>query len=187
MTYELLNRIRMEAQEEISKLKDDNNYIKLKNDLILKDGMKKELGLPYTCLEMALKNENEIIMRIYRKYIDEIEEQDTNGIYYYSGSYQYISARWLESLGLKPTEGLVPRNSTNIDFKKYNNIEGVYSYKFDINSSIEFEKNHIILYDENREGVIPFWITEDFVTKAVRENQEKAVSYILKKYKAIKR
>lgn len=189
MTEELLTKIKKETEKEIGLLKEYNEYARLRNQLAEQETIKKELGLPHNSdlLLMPLKNENEIIMSIYHNHVGEIEEEDTKGFYYYDGTYKYVYDSWLESYKLGPMEELVPRNDTNAHFRRYDNIEGVYSYCFSLEEAEEFERTHTVLYDSNNEGVIPYWITEDFITTAVRENQEKAVSLVLKKYKTIRK
>lgn len=189
MTEDFLKMIREQTQKEINKLEEYNAYAKLRNQLAEQETIKKELGLPHNSdlLWMPLKNENEIIMSIYHNHVGEIEEDDTKGIYYYDGTYKYVYDSWLESYKLGPMEELVARDDPEADFRRYGNIEGVYSYCFSLEEAEEFEKTHTVLYDSNNEGVIPYWITEDFITTAVRENQEKAVSLVLKKYKAIRK
>ena len=150
--------------------------------IMLKDKIKKE----------AIKQDksvNDIIMNIYNKHINDIKEEDTNGIYYYAGTYMYVYSSWLESLGLKPSENLVPKNSPQAEFRKYQNIEGLFEYNLNLEEAAEFEKNHTIIFDNDssHNHIRPFWITESFVIKAVKENQETAVKHILKKYKNNKR
>ena len=79
---------------------------------------------------------------------------------------------------------MVDRDDSEADFRRYSNIEGVYSYDFCLEDADEFERTHTVLYDEETitKGMQPYWFTEDFVLTAVKENQKVAVNHILKKY-----
>ena len=83
-------------------------------------------------------------MSIYRKHIDEIEEEDTNKIYYYDGTYKYVF-KYYKLLG--PTTELVARDDSKADFRRYSNIEGVYTYNLCLKDADEFERTHTVLYD----------------------------------------
>lgn len=185
MTEELLTKIKQETKKEIGLLKEYNEYARLRNQLAEQEVIKKELGLLYrNDLWMPEKTEDGIIMSIYQKHIGEIEEKDTRGIYYYDGTYKYVYDSWLESYGLGPMEELVPRDDHNAHFRRYTNIEGVYSYTFSLEDADEFERTHTVLYDEETtmKDMKPYWFTTDFVITAVKENQTIAVNHILKKY-----
>ena len=91
MTEEFLKMIRNEAKKEIVGLKKYNEYAKLRNQLAEQEEIKKELGLSDRGdLWLPEKNEEDIIKSIYQKHIGEIEEEDTNEIYYYDGTYKYV-------------------------------------------------------------------------------------------------
>ena len=190
MTEDFLKKIREEAQKEIAELDKYNAYARLRNELAKQEEVNKKLGLPYkNGLWMPEKTEDGIIMSIYNKHLGEIEEEDTNEIYYYDGTYKYVYSSWLESYGLKPMEKLVSRDDSTADFRRYQNIEGVYAYTFSLEEADEFEKNHIVIYtpEADMEDSSLYKITDDFVTTAVRENQEKAKRLILTKYNTTRR
>ena len=185
MTEELLTKIKQEAKKEIGLLKEYNEYARLRNQLAEQEVIKKGLGLLYrNDLWMPEKTEDGIIMSIYQKHIGEIEENDTNEIYYYDGTYKYIYDNLFKYDVVEPLEELVDRNDPEANFRRYSNIEGVYSYDFCLEDADEFERTHTVLYDEETitKGMQPYWFTEDFVLTAVKENQKVAVNHILKKY-----
>ena len=185
MTEDFLKILREESQKEISGLKIYNEYARLRNRLAEEEEKKKKLGLPYrNDLWMPEKTEDSIIVSTYRKHIGEIEEEDTNRIYYYDGTYKYVYDSWLESYELGPIEERVARDDPEADFRRYSNIEGIYSYTFGLKEAEEFEKTHTVLYipEADVEDNSLYRITDEFVTTAVRENQEKAKRLILTKY-----
>ena len=190
MTEELLTKIKQEAKKEIGLLKEYNEYARLRNQLAEQEEIKKELGLLYrNDLWMPEKTEDGIIMSIYQEHIGEIEEEDTNGIYYYDGTYKYIRDKWFKYYGFEPMEELVARDDPEADFRRYLNIEGVYTYNLCLEDADEFERTHTVIYNEEAdiEDSSHYQITDDFVITAVKENQEKAKSLILTKYKAIRK
>ena len=185
MTEDFLKVLREESQKEISRLKIYNEYARLRNRLAEEEKKKKKLGLPYRSdLWMPEKTEDSIIVSTYKKHIGEIDEEDTNGIYYYDGTYKYVFDSVLKAYGLGPTEEKVARDDPEADFRRYSNVEGIYSYTFGLKEADEFEKTHTVLYvpeaDENDSSL--YRITNDFVTTAVREGQEKAMRLLLTKY-----
>lgn len=185
MTEEFLKMIRNEAKKEIARLKKYNEYAKLRNQLAEQEEIKKELGLSYRGdLWLPEKTEEDIIKSIYQKHIGEIEEEDTNEIYYYDGTYKYVYDSWIESYGLGPIEELVDRDDPEANFRRYSNIEGIYSYTFGLKEADEFEKTHTVIYtaEADKEDGSLYRITDDFVITAVKESQEKAKSLVLKKY-----
>lgn len=196
MTEEFLKMIREESQREIFELKEYIEYtIECKrNKLYTKEDLINFFGMPSTKAHFPYlsyilepkKTEDGIIMSMYRKHLDEIEEEDTNKIYYYEGTYKYVF-EYYRLLG--PTTELVARDDPKADFRRYSNIEGVYIYNLCLKDADEFERTHTVLYDEKNTklGGGQYWITEDFVTTAVRENQEKAKNLVLKKYKTIRK
>ena len=190
MTEELLTKIKQEAKKEIGLLKEYNEYARLRNQLAEQEVIKKELGLLYrNDLWMPEKTEDGIIMSIYQKHIGEIEENDTNEIYYYDGTYKYIYGNLFKYDVVEPLEELVDRNDPEANFRRYSNIEGVYSYTFSLEDADEFERTHTVIYNEEAdiEDSSHYQITDDFVITAVKENQEKEKSLILTKYKAIRK
>ena len=91
MTEELLTKIRDEAQKEIDMLDKYNEYADRRNELANIEEIKRTLGLPYTRnMILPRKTEAGIIMAIYDKYVSHISEEETNGIYVYTGSYMPI-------------------------------------------------------------------------------------------------
>ena len=168
MTEDFLKVLREESQKEISRLKIYNEYARLRNRLA----------------EEEEKKEDSIIVSTYKKHIGEIDEEDTNGIYYYDGTYKYVFDSCLKAYGLGPIEEKVDRDDPEADFRRYSNVEGIYSYTFGLKEADAFEKTHTVLYipeaDEKDSSL--YRITNDFVTTAVRENQENAMRLILTKY-----
>ncbi len=185
MKEEFLQMLKEKAQKEIKDLDKYNEYAKIRNKLAEEEDIKKELGVPYrNDLGMPLKTEDDIILNTYRKHIGEIEEKDTNGIYYYDGTYKYVYVNYFDEDGYNLVEELVARDDPEAAVRRYVNIEGVYSYEFNLADADEFERTHTIIYNEEAvmRKVDQYYITEDFITTAVKENEEKALELVLKKY-----
>ena len=181
MTKEFLEMLREEVKKDILGLRDYNEYARRRNKLAEEEEIKKELGLPYRSnLWIPEKTEDGIIISTYRKHIDEIEEQNTNQIYYYDGTYKYILEEEEDCLGI--TSELVPKNDLSAEFRRYQNIEGIYSYDLALDEADAFEKTHIVLFPDNPTIHSVEQVTNFFVSTAVKENQEKAISWVLKKY-----
>ena len=69
------------------------------------------------------------------------------------------------------------RNDLRATDRRYQNLEGVWGHSFSIEDSNEFERTHTIIFDTDF-----YELQNEFIMTAVNENQENAVSKVLKKY-----
>ena len=162
MTEAFLKMLREESNKAISILKNNNE-----NNSLIQEKVK-----------------NRIMAAIYARHIGEIDEEDTNQIYYYDGTYKYVYDSSLEEYGLGPVEERVDRDNLEADFRRYSNVEGIYSYRIGLEEADEFEKTHTVIYSEraDMEAGSLWEISDDFVITAIKDGQEQAKSFILKKY-----
>ena len=178
MKEELLRKIKDEAQKEIDMMDKYNEYADRRNELANIEEIKKMLGLPYTRnMELPRKNEKGIIMSVYDKYACYINQEDTNGIFVYMGSYMPSDYSADEIDDGYPFEIEVDRNDSRATTRRYYNLEGVWGYSFNIEDSEEFERTHTIIFVDDF-----YKLQAEFIIDAVKENQDVAVSRVLKKY-----
>lgn len=124
-----------------------------------------------------------IISKIYKKYLCEIEENETNHIYIYLGTYMYSDE-------IDPVHSSndirVKYNSPEANYRVYINLEYPFAKNIPISQCPNFEKNNIIINPSTLFKIKAYYnIQEDFFYKATIENQEKAKKYILTKYKKL--
>lgn len=176
MTEEMLQKIKTEAKNEFSKLNEYNNYARVRNKLAIEEEIKASLDLPYNSdMYLPEKTEVDIIMSIYKKYANQIEETETNNIYIYAGTYK-ISEYTIEELEEGyPFELESVINDLKATHRYYYNLEGLFSVSVNIDECQEFEQTHIVIYGNF------YKLQQDFIITAVKESQEKAVSKILKR------
>lgn len=179
MQEDILNKIREKRREAQPIIEEYNNRARIENELAKQERAKKELGLPYIeGLGRPIQDEDDVIMEIYKGYRREIEEDDTNNIFVYIGTYKSLSPSFNQVEAGAPFEELVDRDDPEADFRVYNNLEGIWSYRFSIPESLEFERTHTVLFPNFFEDAL-----EDFVLTSVKDSQEKAVSLVLERYK----
>ena len=178
MTEEFLQKIRVKSNEEISKLEEYNKQTRMINQMILKEKLKKSLGLPYNenILNMYIpeKTEESIILSTYKKYIGEIDEKDTNGIYVYICTKKYTNYTSEQIDNGYPIAVETSINDPEADYKCYYNLEGCLSYKVNIDDCEEFERKNIVIYGDF------YKLEQDFIITAVKEGQERAIKKIIK-------
>ena len=178
MKEELLKRIRDEAQEEINGLSKYNEYADKRNEIAQFEEIKRILGLPYTRnMEFPRKTEKSIIMSTYDKHVACIEENETNGIYVYVGSYMPSNYSYEEIEDGAPFEIEVDYNDPRAMDRRYFNLEGVWGKTINISDCEEFERTHTVIFVDDF-----YELQTEFIMTAVKENQEEAVKKVLKKY-----
>lgn len=179
MQEDILKKLRDKTRKAQPALEEYNNRARIENELAKEEQAKKEMGLPYIeGLGRPLKDKDDVILELYRKYRTEIEENDTNNIFVYIGTYKTLSPSFAQVEAGAPFEELVDRDDPEADFRVYANLEGIWSYRFNIDESLEFEITHTVLFPSVFEDAL-----EDFILTAVKEDQEKAVSLVLGKYR----
>ncbi len=198
MKEEFLSNLRTEIKKELSGLQEYNERARLSQQRVKENSIK---GFKLNDGSLLEKNKDQIIIETYKKHIGEINEEDTNKIYYYVGTFKDILEEIRDYDSSKIDEyyisyigdddyisKLVSRDDPEAEYRVYANIEGLYSYRLNLDDADEFEKTHIVIYDEkaNKYQSSSWWrmcnITEDFVITSFKEGQKKAKSLILKKY-----
>ncbi len=199
MKEAFLNILRKEITKELNGLSEYNEMARLSQQRV------KESPIGIFGLDDGYfleKTEEQIIMEIYKKHISEINEEDTNDIYYYVGTfvdvldeggyYQqlgkdgYLASYTDDVINYVPKEVL--RDDPKAEYRIYANVEGIYEYRLNLEDADEFERTHTIIYDEkaNNYQSSAYWrmcnVTEDFIITSFKENQTKARSLILRKY-----
>lgn len=178
MTEDLLKIIRDETLKEINEMDKYNEYADRRNELANLEEINKMLGLPYTRdMYLPRKTEKGIILSIYKKYAPLINEKDTNGIYVYAGTYRPSDFTDEEIEEWAPLEVLTDYNDPRATNRRYYNLEGIWSEEIRIDECNEFERTHTVIYVDDFDD-----LQSEFIMTAVKENQEKAVCRILKKY-----
>ena len=199
MKEAFLNILREEITKELNGLSEYNEMARLSQQRV------KESPIRIFGLDDGFfleKTEEQIIMEIYKKHISEINEEDTNDIYYYVGTFVdvldeggyypqlgkdgYLASYTDDVINYVPKEVL--RDDPKAEYRIYANVEGIYSYRLNLEDADEFERTHTIIYDEeaNNYQSSAYWrmcnVTEDFIITSFKENQTKARSLILRKY-----
>ena len=181
MTEELLKQIREESKNEITNLEKFNTYSRLRSELEKIENRKRDLGLLYDLymgIGPAEKTEDDVIMDTYHKYLDHIEEKDTNGIYVHVGTYMALDLSNEEFEKGYPYEIEVNIDDPRATHRYYWDLEGVWSKEIGIEDCTEFERTHTVIYVDNF-----YEVQRDFIITAVKYNQREAVNKVLKKYK----
>ena len=178
MKEELLKIIRDESLKEISEMDKYNEYADRRNELADLEEIKKMFGLPYTRdMELPRKTEKGIILSTYDKYAVNINEEDTNGIYVYIGSYRPSDFTYEEIEDGAPFEVLTDYDDPRATDSRYYNLEGIWCKTIKIDECDEFERTHTVIFVDDF-----YELQNEFIMTAVKESQEQAVSKILKKY-----
>lgn len=176
MKEEVLNLIK----DEINKAKQDReNYLMLLHkihELEQDEKIKEYLNLrkQFQILQhkdTINKSDDEIMYDIFNKYRNIITE--TNQIYVYTGTFTVSESEI-------PYEIMVQRNDIRGIYRKYKDIENGYTQIVNIEDSIEFENNNIVLFP-NTGLLISYYdkVREEYIKLVVTEGQEKAYQRIL--------
>ena len=178
MTEELLRKIKEEAKKELAGLEQYNAYAKLRNQLAIVEKVKESFGLPFTRnMYLPEKTEESVIIDAYKKYIRCIENQDTNHIYIYMGTYIKIGLTLVEWEDGELPEIEVDYGDYRATHRYYGNLECLHQEAVKIEDCEDFEKKHTVIYTDNYTDLL-----KDFIITAIKEDQETAVSKVLKKY-----
>ena len=176
MKKEILLKIRDEVSKRLETLDKDNEYAKRREEVELKEEIKKSLGLPYNrSIGPLVKSEEDIIMEVYKKYAKYIEEHETHGIYIYDSSYMTLDLTIEMIEEGYPFQKEVEFNDPCVTHRYYYNLEGLYVESVNIEDIEEFEKQNIVIY-----GVDYSKVQRDFICECVRNNQADAVINVLK-------
>lgn len=185
MTEELLQKLKEELVVRKQTIEEHNKKVKRIKELI-KDKKIKEfielLNIEIPDLKQIKKKDDEIISSYYSSYVYKINENETNKIYVYLGTYKYSEDYDI----YRATPDIrVDYNSKDANYREYRDIEDTFSKTINIKQCEKFEKENIIInpptptrYKEREY----YQIQKEFFIKAIKKDQESAKKYILRKY-----
>lgn len=124
-----------------------DEIVKLRTELDQKIDKLLDSGVDASLYEaVKAKNDDDIIIELYKNTLPKLRESDTEGIYVYLGTYEYIH---YDVDGGFLTVEQVDRDDKKADFRVYQNIEQKSSLTLAISSAVTFEENHTIIYPIN--------------------------------------
>lgn len=124
------------------------------------------------------ETDERMIYTIYRN--QEINEEDTNKIYFYLGAYKKNHEFGTD----QPSTFRVSKEDPTAEYSVYKNIESNDEKIIPMASCEEFEENNKIIYGKQKFPYIEFLAVQDkFLTTMVKEGQSVACQKILKRSK----
>lgn len=176
MKSEILLKIKEEVDKKLSTLDSDNAYAIRREEVEYEEDVKKILGLPYNnSIGPVVKSEEDVIMEIYKKYANQIDDVDTHGIYIYDSSYVSLDLTLKMFEEGYPLQAEVSYDDPRVTHRYYYNLEGLFVESVNIDDIEEFERQNIVIY-----GVDYSKIQREFICDCVRFGQAEAVSKVLK-------
>lgn len=184
MKEETLNEIRREVQE----LKRKNEEINRKNRRIQeleRDSKVREYlrlrGIKEQKIKEHLETDEEsLVKKVYYRYLHSINENDTNKIYAYLGTYKSSHETDIEH---GSNDIRVDYLDPKAEYRIFQDIEQDTQITIPISKCIDFESTHKIIYLEGYRLWGKYYnIQKEFFTASVKSNQEKACELILRKY-----
>lgn len=128
--------------------------------------------IPIRIKNNFIKRDEEIISKIYPRYLDMINENETNGIYLYRGTYDY------DFDSEDRSDFPIGYYSETAEYRAYEDIE-YNNLKFvSIEECKKFESENTIIYSKDNY----YKIQRDFFVEAVKFGQDSAKKLVLKKY-----
>ena len=178
MREDILNKLKIELNE-IKKYNQINNEIikKIKNleyNPLIKEYLKL-INKNINNEEINNEKDEDIIKRIYKKYLFYINKDETNKIFVYLGTYRYFDCYIKEQR--------VDYNYKRADYRIYCDIEQLNHLYLPIINCYEFESNNIIIGTDTFFKEREFSkIQLEFFIESVKTNQESAKNKILNNY-----
>lgn len=186
MKEEILRQMKDRLKQE--KVRNETHNLKVKKIKELEQDPRvkeylKLIEMNPSSLKLIDCSDEEIINSIYRKYLPEIKENETNGIFVYIGTYRYSHEL---DLIHGSTDDRVDYNDPKANYRIYFDIEQLFSNTISITDCEQFEKEHIVIYPQTYLKEKEYYkIQKQFFIKAVLTNQESAKKLILGKYSKI--
>ena len=176
MKSEILIKIREEVYKRLETLDMDNEYARRREEVELKEEIKKNLGLPYNrSIGPVVKSEDDVIMEVYKKYEKDIDDVETHNIYVYDSSYVSLNLTLEMIEEGYPFQVEVDFNDPRETYRYYYNLEGLFVEQVNIEDVEEFEKQNIVIYEVDYSE-----LQKEFICDCVRLSQAEAVSKVLK-------
>lgn len=183
MKEELLRKMKDKLKQE--KINNEAHNLKvekikeLENDPNVKEYLKL-MELKRSSLKQIELTDEKIISSFYRKYLSEINENETNGIYVYIGTYSYSHE---VDVVHGSSDEKVDYNDPKADYRVYFDIEQLFSKSILISECEQFEKQYIIINPKTCLKEKEYYeIQKKFFVKAVMTNQDAAKKLVLGKY-----
>ena len=186
MKEDTLNSLKLEVKEIKEKNKLNNEKIKkirkLEKNALIKEYLEL-IGQDKNNEVIVNETYEQIIKRIYRKYLYQINEEDTNKIYVYIGTYKYTDSYDCEHYDEK-----VCYNHVCADYRIYADIEQTGYVNLPILKCKKFEENNIIIDPKSFLKEKEYYkIQTEFFVKVAMSSQKSAKKMILKNYPLLHR
>lgn len=183
MKEELLVKIKEDLANEKKRLEEETERNK-RIKILMSDRNVIEFlnltGLKYDVGSTRKKATNDIIESMYYKYLHQIKESETNGIYVYMGTYRYSDEI---DIIHGSYDVRVPYDSIDADYRLYRNIEKTCKEKVLIRNCALFENTNTIINRKVAFDDTNFYeIQKDFFIRSIKDSQEAAKRMILRKY-----
>lgn len=183
MNEELLFKIKENLEQEKKRLGEEIEKNKRIKELMSDKSIKEFLdltGLKYEIGSTKRKATNDIIESMYYKYLYLINDDETNELYVYMGTYKYTDEI---DIVHGSHDIRVPYDSIDANYRLYRNIEKTSSEQVLIRNCAEFEKTHIIINPKVAFSEKTFYeIQKQFFIRAIKDSQESAKRMVLRQY-----
>lgn len=121
-------------------------------------------------------DETNVLRGIYNRFSNTVNENESNGIYVYLGSYYKANDSKIGDI--------VDYNSPNVTHREYQDIERINSIFVSVDKSGDFESKNTVIKPMTFSKRQEFYkIQDDFLVESVNHGQEYAKRYILSKYR----
>ena len=179
MNEELLIKIKEDLEKEKKKLGEEIEKNKRIKELMNEKNIKEFLdltGLKYEVGSTKRKATNDIIESLYYRYLYQIGDDETNGLYVYMGTYRYTDE-------IDIVHGSYDIR-VNADYRLYRNIEKTSSEQVLIRYCNGFENANIIINPKVAFNEKMFYeIQKEFFIRAIKDSQESAKRMVWKSQK----
>ena len=177
MKEELLNKIRDEVESvknENRKINDKYTRLKeLENNPLVREYLFLLSEYNKGRIKYINEKDNKIIDNIYIKYLKQIDEDSSNKIYVYMGTYVKSNS----------SDRRVSRYSKDADYSIYRNLEFINDLIISIDKCDEFEKDNIVLFPKTTFRELEYGdMQKSFYYEAIENGQESAKKKLSKKY-----
>ena len=124
------------------------------------------------------EDNREILSTLIQKHIGEISEEDSNHIYMYMGAFK---------VGQNGKLFFEERNSENIDFKSYRDLEQQEIHCVMGKDALKFEQKNMVLVPEDYSEQYSFeeeYLDKqiEFLEQSLKTNQEEAKQHLVRTY-----
>ncbi len=184
MKEETLNEIRREVKELKRKNEEINRKSRriqeLEQDIKVREYLRLRGVKEIRIKEHLETDEDTLVTKVYYKHLRNINENDTNKIYAYLGTYKSSYETDIEH---GSSDIRVDYLDPKAEYRIFQDLEQDTQITIPISKCIEFESTHKIIYLKGYRLWGKYYnIQKEFFTVSVKSNQEKASELILRKY-----